>query len=262
MRPFEGKVALITGSSRGIGRAIALRLAEGGASIAVNYVKDQAAAKDVAAQVQAQGARALVVQADVGRVEDIRRMFRQGQEEFGGLDIFVANAAATAFKPLLEVREHHIQRTFDITVRGFIVACQEAVRLMEGRRGRIIAMSGWDTLRCIPGHGLLGAAKAAMETLCRYLTCELAGRNIVVNSVCPGSVETESTRLYSGGRWETWSSVRAAASPYRRLGTPDDVARVVAFLCSDAGEWVCGQNIIVDGAVSINAPSPNTPFAY
>lgn len=262
MKPFDGKVALVTGSSRGIGRAIALRLAEGGASIAINYVKDQAAAEEVAAKVRSLGARAFVVQADVGQVEDVRRMFRQVQAEFGGLDIFVANAAATAFKPLMDVKEHHIRRTFDITVTGFIVACQEAARLMEGRQGRIVAMSGWDTLRCIPGHGLLGAAKAAMETLCRYLTCELAGRNIVVNSVCPGSVETESTRIYSGAGWKTWSEVRAAASPHRRLGTPDDVARVVAFLCSDAGAWVCGQNIVVDGAVSINAPSPNTPFAY
>ena len=153
---FAGKVALVTGSSRGIGRAIALRLAREGAEVVVHYRRQTVAAQETAAAIAALGRRALVVQAELGEAPAVRRMFAQVHETFGVLDIFVANAAATAFKPLLEQQAHHIDKTFAITVDAFVLAVQEAAKLMQGRHGKIVTVSGIDARRYIPLHGALG----------------------------------------------------------------------------------------------------------
>ena len=156
MTPFAGKVALITGGSRGIGRATAHLLAARGADVAFTYRRQEGAAAEVAEAIRRLGRRALPVPADLTEMEAVRRVFARVRETFGALDFFIANAAATAFKPLLEVKEHNVDKTFAITVKGFLVAAQEAVPLMEGRRGRIVAVSGIDSLGCPPATGRWG----------------------------------------------------------------------------------------------------------
>lgn len=250
---LRGQVALVTGSSRGIGRAVALGLAEAGASVVVNYRRSEEAASEVAREIGALGAKALAVKADLGREEEIREMFLMIREAFGRLDILVANAAATAFKPLLEVRSHHIDGTFRITVHGFLHCVREAVELMEGRRGKVVAISGIDAYQVMPGHGTLAAAKAAMEALVRYLACELAERGVSVNGVCPGVVETDSARVYAGDRWASTMGPVIDATPWRRLGTPADIVPVVVFLCSPEAGWITGQTLMVDGGLSLTS---------
>jgi len=256
MTPFAGKVALITGGSRGIGRATAHLLAARGADVAFTYRRQEGAASEVAEAIRRLGRRVLSIPADLTDMEAVRRIFAGVRETFGVLDFFIANAAATAFKPLLEVKEHNVDKTFAITVKGFLVAAQEAVPLMGGRRGRIVAVSGIDSLGCLPRHGTLGAAKAAMEVLTRYLAAELAPRGISVNAVNPGLVETDSSRLYAGDGYEAWKAQVVQATPKGRVGTPEDIAKVIAFLCSEEAEWICGQTIVVDGGLTLTAPSP------
>lgn len=250
MTSFAGKVALITGGSRGIGRATAHLFAQRGADVAFTYRRQEEAAAEAAEGIRRLGRRALPIPAELTEMEAVRRTFARVP------DFFVANAAATAFKPLLEVKEHNVDKTFAITVKGFLVAAQEAVSLMEGRRGRIVAVSGIDSLGCLPRHGTLGAAKAAMETLTRYLAAELAPLGIAVNAVNPGLVETDSARFYGGDGYEGWKTRVIQATPKGRVGTPEDIAKVIAFLCSDEAEWICGQTIVADGGLTLTAPSP------
>jgi enoyl-[acyl-carrier protein] reductase III len=251
---FAGKVALVTGSSRGIGRAIAVRLAQEGADVVVNYRRQTAAAEATAAAITALGRRALVVQADIGVAPAVRRLFAHVRKVFGRLDIFVANAAATAFKPLLELQEHHLEKTFAITVKSFVLAAQLAAELMQGRPGKIVTVSGIDARRYIPLHGTLAAAKGALEVLTTYLACELAGRGITVNGVNPGLVDTDAAHVFGEEVYRLLAQNIVTYTPLKRLGTPDDIAKVVAFLCSDDAAWMCGQTLVVDGGLSLTSP--------
>ena len=251
---FAGKVALVTGSSRGIGRAIALRLAREGADVVVHYRRQTVAAQETAAAIAALGRRVLVVQADLGEAPAVRRLFTQVRETFGVLDIFVANAAATAFKPLLEQQAHHIDKTFAITVDAFVLAVQEAAKLMQGRRGKIVTVSGIDARRYIPLHGALAAAKGALEVLTAYLACELAPQGISVNGVNPGFVNTDSAHVFGEKVYRLLEKNIVTYTPMQRVGTPDDIANVVAFLCSEDAAWICGQTLTVDGGLSLTSP--------
>lgn len=252
---FHGKIVLITGSSRGIGRRLALRFAEAGADLVINYKRSGDLAEEVAAEIRALGRRALPIQADVESPDDIRRMFARVGEVFEGLDVLVASAAASAFKPLVELGAHNIDRTLGMIVRGYILLVQEAAKLMAPRGGgKIVAVSGGDTLKYQQRHSLLGAAKAAMEAMTRYVSVELAPHNIVANAVLPGPFDTDSARLYAastGRDWETFIRGWIEATPHRRLGTIDDVASVILFLCSPESSWIVGQCIPVDGGFSL-----------
>jgi enoyl-[acyl-carrier protein] reductase III len=251
---FAGKVALITGSSRGIGRAIALRLAREGADVVVNYRRQTAAAEAAAAAITACGRRVLLVQADIGEAQAVHQMFARIRETFGHLDIFVANAAATAFKPLAELQEHHLEKTFAITIKSFVLAAQLAAELMRGRAGKIVTVSGIDARRYIPLHGALAAAKGALEALTTYLACELAGQEITVNGVNPGFVNTDSAHVFGEKVYSILEKNIRTYTPLKRVGTPDDIANVVAFLCSDDATWICGQTLVVDGGLSLTSP--------
>jgi enoyl-[acyl-carrier protein] reductase III len=251
---FMDKVALVTGSSRGIGRAIALRLAREGADVVVNYRRHAAAAEATAAGITALGRRTLVVQADIGETMAVRQMFTRVRETFGGLDIFVANAAATAFKSLMELQEHHLEKTFAITLKSFVLATQLAAELMQGRQGKIVTVSGIDARRYIPLHGALAAAKGALEVLTTYLACELAGRGISVNGVNPGFVDTDSAHVFGERVYRLLEKNIVTYTPQKRVGTPDDIAKVVAFLCSDDAAWICGQTLMADGGLSLTSP--------
>jgi enoyl-[acyl-carrier protein] reductase III len=245
--------ALVTGGSRGIGRAIVERLALDGADVAFVYRRDDAAAAEVESGVRALGRRCFALRADLGEPAELAAALDCLGD--APVDILVANAAATAFKPLLEVKPHHLEKTYAITIGAFLQMVQRlAPRMSTG--GRIVTISGMDTHRYVAGHGVLASAKAALEALTRYLAVELGPRGITVNCVNPGYVQTDSVDMYLGdeaGRREFLDEI-AGATPLRALGTPDEVAALVAFLCSGDAAWMQGQVVYLDGGIFLHAP--------
>jgi enoyl-[acyl-carrier protein] reductase III len=254
---FDGKIALVTGASRGIGRATALALADGGADVAVHYHRNRAMAEDVARSIEARGRRATALGANLESPDDIGRLFDAVAERFGALDIFVANHAATAFRPTLEIKPHHLQRTFDLIVRALVLCVQRAVPLMQGREGAIVTIAGQGTVECLPNYALLAAAKGAMETWTRYLAYELAPAGITANCVSPGVIATDSARFYGGDRFVEFDRLVSRFTPRGRMGTPEEVAAVVAFLCTPGARYILGQTIVVDGGLGL----VSAPFA-
>jgi len=253
--PFSNKIALVTGSGRGIGRAIALRLAEGGADVCVNYVRNQAQAEEVVAQIQALGRRAFAVRANVGKTEDIDKLFDALQEQFGGLDILINNAASGFNRPALEQKVSGWDFTQNVNARALLFAAQRAVPLMEARGGgSIISISSPGGQRVMPDYVAVGASKAALEALTRYLAVEFAGRNIVVNAVSPGLVETDALQFFSSLKDGQVIPRAVANTPAGRLATPEDVAGVVAFLCTPTAAMIRGQIIVVDGGYTLTVP--------
>jgi enoyl-[acyl-carrier protein] reductase III len=254
MLVFKDKVVLVTGGSRGIGRAIAVKFGTLGAHVVINYRQNEAAARAVRELINGiGGSRAIIVKADQGQIEDVHHMFEIVRAEFGRLDFFISNAAATAYKPAIEVMEHNLEKTFDLTVKAFLIGTQDAVGLMQGHGGRIVAITGINTTRWARGYATLGAAKGAVETLVKYLACELASRGIVVNCVSPGFVETDSAIGYYGERYEVVKRSVAERTPLGRVGQPEDIANVVALLCTPEAGWISGQTIIADGGFSFPA---------
>lgn len=248
---FRGKVALVTGSSRGIGRATALRFAAEGAAVIVHYRRDEAAAEETVGAIRSAGGAAHAERAELEDGDALGAMFARVRERHGGLDFLVANAAATSFRPLQSVESRHVQRTFGVTVDGFLRCVREAVPLMAGRAGAIVGVSGFDSFRVIRGHGVLGAAKSAMETLIRYLAVEHAADGIRVNGVNPGYVVTDSAKTYAGPDFERIRTEWEAATPAGRMAEPEEIAAVIAFLCSSEASFVYGQTLIVDGGLTL-----------
>ncbi len=248
----------MTGSNRGFGRAIVLRLARDGYDVVVHCRRDLERAEAVAEEARALGARALVAAADLEDPDAIAALFDRVGAEYGGLDAFVANAAATAFLPTLALKPHHIDRTFGLNVRGFVLSVQHAVALMppEGG-GRIVAISGYGSMRYLPGYAAMGAAKAALERWVSYLAVELAPRGIVVNGINPGCAETASAEVYFTRAGSQAQSEVTRRTPMGRLTRSEDVAGVCAFLLSDDSAFICGQTIVVDGGLTLVVP----PFA-
>lgn len=246
----ERPVALVTGGSRGIGRATSMRLAAANHHVVINFRRNAEAAQTVVNEVQATGGSASAVQADLGIYDDVVQLLDRIRREHGRLDVLVANAAASAFRELNKLENRHVEKTFAITVNGFLGLVREANDLLVDG-GRVVAVSGWDSFRVLPGHGLLGAAKAAMETLVRYLAVELAPRGILVVGVSPGPVDTDSFRFYASEEWDDYSEEWLPRTPLGRFPGPDEIAAIIDFLASPANSWITGQTIVADGGLSL-----------
>ena len=253
--PLENKIALVTGSGRGIGRAIALRLAAAGADIAINYVRNEAPAREVADQVEALGRRANLFRANISKIEHIEKMFSEVEEAFGGLDIFISNAASGFNRPAMEQKESGWDHTMNVNARAFLFGVQKAVPLFEKRGGgHVVAISSQGSSRVMPDYVAVGASKAALEALTRYLAVELAPRNISVNAVSPGLVETDALKHFASLADPTVITRAVTNTPAGRLVVPEDVAELVLFLCTPAAEMIRGQVIVIDGGFALKVP--------
>lgn len=253
---LNGKHALVTGASRGIGRGIALKLAESGARVAVHYYANDAAAKETLEQIRKHGSDGFLVQADLARMEDVRRLFGEVGQRFGTLDVFVANGRpelAKFYQKPLEISLEAWDQAVDSQAKAFLVGVQQAAPLM-GAGGRIVAVT------YAPGAQrgtwqpwvAMGSAKAAMESLVRYFAVALAGRGITVNSISPGLTDDSvfnglPSEVQDIGR--TWHA--SGWTPMGRMGTPEDIGNAVAMLCSPASSWITGQLIYADGGASL-----------
>jgi enoyl-[acyl-carrier protein] reductase III len=251
------RVALVTGGTRGLGRAIARRLAADGADCAITYRTRADLAREVVAELKTLGRRALALPLALEEPAQVPGAIAKVAATLGRIEVLVANAAATAFRPMLEQKPHNVDKTLAISVASFIAAVQEAAPLMADG-GRIVVISGIDSHQAMAGHGVLGAAKAALESLVRTLALELGPRGITVNAVSPGLLDTDSSRLYVekglGRPWDAAAARMIAATPVRRLGTVDDVASLVAYLASPAAGFLTGQTILLDGGLTIVSP--------
>lgn len=244
MGNLTGKVAIVTGSSRGIGRAIAERLGRDGASVVVTYVGNRDKAEDVVSAIKANGSEAIALPVDMRKIEDIRNLFQKTLEHFGKLDILVNNAAGrNVFKLTTEMTEDEYDSMFNIT-RGVYFALQEAARYMvEG--GRVVSISSSGTAMSIPTGGAYAGCKAAVEHFSMALAKELGARGITVNTVSPGVTETDGLVMD-----QEQVNQMVAQTPLGRLGHPDDIASAVAMLVSDDARWVTGQNIRANGGIA------------
>ena len=250
--PFHGKTALITGSGRGIGRAIALRFAEQGADVVVNFVRNEKPAHELFDQITALGRRTLLIRANVGKLEDIDRLFESIAAEFGGLDFFISNAAIGFNRPALAQKANGWEGTMNVNARAFLFAAQRAVPLMQKRGGgSIVAISSPGAYHVMPEYISVGASKAALDALVRYLAVELAPINISVNAVSPGMVITDALEHFSALSDGKLTERVTTLTPAGRLTTPEDVAGVVAFLCSPSSAMIRGQIIVVDGGFTL-----------
>jgi len=254
--PLNGKNALITGSSRGIGRGIALKLAENGVNVAINYYQNQAAASDTLTQVKERGVNGFIIQTDVSRPEDISRMFNRVKSEFGGLDIFVSNARPELpmfYQAPMDITLEQWDMAFNSQAKAFLLGTREASVLMSDG-GRIIAITyaaGSRTGGLQPWVAM-GSAKAAMESLVRYFAVALAKRGITVNAVSPGWTEDSVLNSLPEQAQDLIRNWHARGwTPMGRLGTPADIGNVVGLLCSEEAGWITGQVIFADGGASL-----------
>jgi len=245
VKNLAGKVAIVTGASRGIGRAIALTLANKGASVVVNYAGRADKAQEVVAEIDKLGVKAIALQADVSKVADIERLFAETIAHFGKVDILVNNAGTIIYKPITEITEEDFDKIYAVNVKGTFFACQQAARHMtEG--GRIINFSSSTTAMMLPTYSAYVATKGAVEQISRVLAKELGAKNIGVNVVSPGPTGTE---LFLEGKTEEQINRLSQMAAFGKLGDVQEIADVVAFLASDAARWITAQNIRVNGGI-------------
>ncbi|WP_018663860.1 enoyl-[acyl-carrier-protein] reductase FabL [Heyndrickxia acidiproducens] len=247
---MENKVALVTGSSRGLGRAIALDLAKMGYDLVINYARSKSKAMEVAGEIEKLGQKALLVKANVGDVEKIKDMFAQIRAAYGRLDVLVNNAASGVLRPAMELEESHWNWTMNINSKGLLFCAQEAAKMMEENGGgKIVSLSSLGSIRYIKNYTSVGVSKAAVEALTRYLAVELAPKNIIVNAVSGGVLDTDALNHFPNQQ-EMLEDARKN-TPAGRMMEIDDMVKTVRFLLSDDAFMIRGQTIIVDGGRSL-----------
>ncbi len=245
MQPLQGKVALVTGSARGIGAEVALTLAKAGAKVVVNYAQDQSAADGVCATITGAGGECLVVQADVSDPAAVQKLFVTAIEHFRQIDILVNNAGILVFKEIAEISDDEFDRIVDTNFKSVFYTLREAaVKLAD--HGRIVTVSSTVTRLMLPKYGAYAATKAAVEQLTRIFAREAGKRGITANIVSPGPVDTE---LFRSGKTAVDIERMAAMAALGRIGEANDIAQVVRFLVSDEARWITGQNIGVNGGI-------------
>lgn len=246
--PFNGKVALVTGGSRGIGRAIALELARQGADVIVNYARNHEEARATVSEIRDMGARSLLLRAHLGDPSKIKEMFQRVEKECGRLDILVNNAASGVHKTALDLGIKHWDWTMDINTRAPWLCAIEAARLMHDG-GYIVNITSLGSHLVLANYLAVGVSKAGLEALTRYLAVELASQGIVVNAVAGGVVDTDALRSFPNGGKMIGDSLDR--TPAGRLVTPEDMAGAVAFLCSGRADMIRGQVLVLDGGISL-----------
>ncbi|MBC1292665.1 enoyl-[acyl-carrier-protein] reductase FabL [Listeria booriae] len=240
------KVALVTGSSRGIGREIALDLAKQGYDIAINFARSRSKAEEVAKEVEALGQKAVLVRANVGDVSKLKGMFEEIDEAFGRLDVLVNNAASGVLRPIMELTESHWDWTMDINAKALLFASQEAAkRMQQNGGGKIVSLSSIGAIRYLENYTTVGVSKAAVESLTRYLAVELAPMGISVNAVSGGLIETDALDHFPNR--EELLADAVSKTPAGRMVTASDLVKTVSFLVSEQADMIRGQTIVVDG---------------
>ena len=248
---LEGQCALVTGGSRGIGRAIALRLAEAGANVMINYLRHREAAIETAKAIEAFGVKAEIVKGNVAEREDVNHIFDKVQTVWGCLDILISNAASGILKPAMEITQRHFHWTMDINAAAFLHMAQHAADAMGKRGGRIVAISSLGAGHALPYYTAVGASKAAIESLVRHLAVELAPRDIRVNAVSAATIETDALKHFPNA--EEMIEQTRRRTPSGRLAQPRHIADAVLFLVSPLADFVVGHTLVVDGGYSISA---------
>ncbi|PYG46787.1 3-oxoacyl-[acyl-carrier protein] reductase [Pantoea sp. AG1095] len=248
MKTLEGKIALVTGASKGIGAAIAMTFAAAGARVVVNYLQDEVGAADVVTDIQALGSDAIAVQADISREADVQRLFASSIEQFGAPEIVVNNAGIFHHGDFAELSLSEMQQQLNVNLLGTLLVCQQAAKHFPARGGSIINLSALNSQRCTPGSVLWAATKGAIDTLTQGLARELGPRNIRVNALAPGIILTEGLLAAKKMHPELKAQL-IAATPLGRFGLPEDVAQVALFMASEESAYVSGERVLIAGGV-------------
>jgi 3-oxoacyl-[acyl-carrier protein] reductase len=247
-KKLEGQVAVVTGASKGIGAAIAEHLAAAGASVVVNYASTRAGAEAVVQRIRQSGGKAVAVQADVSKLEDVRRLFAETKKAFGKLDILVNNAGIYEFAPLAEISAEHFHKHFDLNVLGLLLTTQEAVKHFGPSGGSIVNMSSFAATSALPNTSVYSGTKAAVIAITRSLAQELGPRKVRVNAIAPGVIETEGLHA-SGIAGSDFQRQAEAQTPLGRIGQPGDIAPAVVFLASADSAWTTGETLTISGGL-------------
>jgi 3-oxoacyl-[acyl-carrier protein] reductase len=247
-KKLAGKVAVVTGASKGIGAAIAKQLGENGAAVVVNYASSKAGADKVVGEITAAGGKAVAVQGDVAKKADVEKLFAETKKAFGRLDILVNNAGIYEFSPLGDITEEHFHKQFNLNVLGPILTSQAAAKLFDSAGGSIVNLSSIVSTLAFPNASVYSGTKGAVDSITRSLASELGSRGIRVNAIRPGMVETEGTHAAGIENSEMQKQVRSQ-TPLGRLGKPDDIAGTAVFLASADSSWISGETFVIAGGL-------------
>jgi 3-oxoacyl-[acyl-carrier protein] reductase len=245
-KKLQGKVAIVTGASKGIGASIAEKMAEEGAAVVVNYSTSKEGADRVVQAIKQKGGNAIAAQANMANPKDIQRLFEETRAAFGKLDILINNAGIYEFSPIEEVTPEQFHKLFDINVLGVLLACRTAVNNFGASGGSIVNVSSLASISHIPNFAVYCATKAALDAVTRTLASELGPRNIRVNSINPGMVQTEGTEAM-GIMESEWRKQVEVQTPLKRIGMPQDIAPAVVFLASEDASWITGETLFITG---------------